>query len=134
MLNDNKLAIDIGRRLENLNGISHTTIVTASSYADAGSSARRKTALVGEQIQPLQSVAAQFPASASFRDKTAAGIALLFGLVDGEEFDPRLAGALGGGPREEFERQAVEVERDLVAGHAFPVGLRIRTDERRVAP
>ena len=90
------------------------------------------TPSISQQFQRIQSVARQFPAGAAFRHKSAARVALLLGLVDGEKLKLRFAFKLRSGPRNQFEWNGIEVERDFIPRHAFSFSFWIGPDQRGI--
>src|ERR1700722_10237619 len=75
----------------------------------------------------------ELPMPALLDNKAAGGILLLLGFIDGKKDKAALAFDLRRCARNEVEGDAVEVERDFVAGDAFLFGDGIAADEGLVA-
>jgi hypothetical protein len=75
---------------------------------------------VREQVEEIQAVAGEFPMIAFLCDQPAARILLIFSVIDRHELKPGLAFDLRGGPGNEFERNAVEVQGNFIPGDSRP--------------
>jgi len=71
----------------------------------------------------------QRPASAAFGDQAARGIFCLLSVIDGKQLEPGAARHLRGRAGDNLKRQGIEIQRQLIAGHAFLLRARVGDNE-----